>query len=99
MKETANSPRKSEWTFMTNYSHVLLCLANDSSMRARQIAAEVGITERAVLSILKDLVEGGYVTVIKQGRCNSYSIDYNKPLKHPIEKHCSIGMILELLKK
>jgi len=91
--------KKSTWTFLTNTSHVLLCLATNPSMLTREIAVEVGITERAVLRIIKELVEEEFITIVKNGRCNTYSIDETKPLKHPIEEHCTIGAILNLLKK
>ena len=84
---------------MTNHSHILLCLAMNPTMLAREMAVEVGITERAVLRILKELVDDQYITVVKKGRCNTYSIDENKFLKHPIEEHCKIGAVLNLLKK
>lgn len=96
---TRKENRKSTWTFMTNHSHVLLCLSKDPSMLAREIALQVGITERAVLRILKELDEEGYVTITKKGRCNTYQVNAEKPLKHSIEEHCTIGAILELLKK
>jgi predicted transcriptional regulator len=99
MTKEIDTDKKSTWTFMTNHSHVLLCLAINSTMLAREIAVEVSITERAVLRILKELVDDKYVSVVKKGRCNTYSIDENKYLKHPIEAHCKIGAVLNLLKK
>jgi hypothetical protein len=35
------------WDFLTNHAHVLLCVAHDPGIRLRDIAAWVGITERA----------------------------------------------------
>ncbi len=43
---------RAAWTFLTNHAHVLLCLAKSSSMRVRDMATSVGITERAVHRIL-----------------------------------------------
>ena len=43
------------WTFLTNHAHVLLCLAKNPSERIRDIALEVGITERAVQRIIVEL--------------------------------------------
>ena len=37
---------KPSWTFLTNHSHVLLFLAQNPYKRMRDIATEVGITER-----------------------------------------------------
>jgi MarR family len=63
------------WGFLTNHSHVLLCIARDPQARARDIAAQVGITERATQRILADLIADGYVTRTKVGRRHHYKIN------------------------
>ena len=60
------------WTFLTNHAHVLFCIAEDPEMRLRDVAARVGITERAVQRIVTDLEGEGYLTVSKEGRRNRY---------------------------
>ena len=79
------------WTFLTNHAHVLLCLARDSTMRMRDIALQVGITERAVQGIVSDLEAAGYVERVRIGRRNSYQIDESLHLRHPIEQHKTIA--------
>ena len=54
-----------DWTFFSNYGHVLVCLARDNKARLRDVAADVGITERAVQKIVKDLQTEGFITVRK----------------------------------
>lgn len=49
------------WTFVTNHTQVLLCIARDPDIRLRDIAALIGITQRAAQRILADLVDAGYV--------------------------------------
>lgn len=89
----------STWTFLTNHAHVILCLARSPSMLMRNIAAEVGITERAVQRIIAELRDEGYLTMEREGRRNTYRINVERPLKHPIEAHRRladlIGLILE----
>ena len=85
------------WTFLTNHTHVLLCLAKDSEMRVRDIATLVGITERAVHRILGDLEEAGYVRRERDGRRNRYEIRRDLPLRHPIERHAPISALLKLV--
>ena len=63
------------WGFLTNHAHVLLCVARDAGSRARDIAEQVGITERAAQRILADLITEGYVTRTKAGRRNHYEIN------------------------
>lgn len=88
---------KSTWTFLTNHSHVLLCLANSPDMLMRDIAIEVGITERAVQRIIADLRDEGYITMTRAGRCNKYSINNEVHLKHPLESNKSIADLIKLI--
>ena len=44
------------WSFLTNHALTLLCIAHDPGVRFRDIAVEVGITERRAHGIVADLV-------------------------------------------
>jgi len=88
-----------EWTFFSNYGHVLVCLAKNRQVRLRDVAFEVGITERAVQKIVRDLQEAGFLTVSKQGRCNRYKINKRKSLRHSLESSCTVGKLLALVTK
>ena len=68
-----------EWSFLTNHSRVLVCIAHDPGMRLRDIAATVGITERTAFGIVNDLIAAGYVVKDKDGRRNRYSIQTRAP--------------------
>ena len=88
---------KPTWTFLTNHGHVLVCIATDPGVRGRDIAARVGITERATQAIIADLVGEGYVTRTRIGRRNRYEINPDRPLRHPVEQPHSIGELLRLV--
>ncbi len=82
------------WTFLTNHAHVLLCLAEEPDQLLREVAATVGITERAVQKIVADLEAAGLLTRHREGRRNSYRIDAEQALRHPVEAHCTVkGLI------
>ncbi len=85
-----------QWTFLTNHAHVILCLAGDPHLVMREVALRVGITERAVQRIVADLVEDGYLEKERQGRSNLYRVVLSKPLRHPIEQHCVVKDLLTL---
>ena len=85
------------WTFLTNHAHVLLAISAESQIRIRDIAAQVGITERAAHRIVSDLEVAGYLKVSKIGRRNEYSVVRNLPLRHPAERHQRIGELLKVL--
>lgn len=89
--------RVPDWTFLTNHAHVLFCLAHDSEIRLRDVADRVGITERAVQRIVTELENGTYITRQRNGRRNSYIVHKHQFLRHPIESHCSVADLLELI--
>jgi DNA-binding Lrp family transcriptional regulator len=76
---------------------VLVCIAQETNIRIRDIALRVGITERAASSIVADLEHEGYLTRVKVGRNNEYLVHGSQPLRHPVEQHQNIGELLQLL--
>lgn len=84
----------SDWTFLTNHAHVLVCVAQDPGVRLRDIAERVGITERAAQRIISDLVEGGYLVRHRDGRRNHYELNVDLPLRHPLEQDRQVGELL-----
>lgn len=93
-----STPHESMWTFLTNHTHVLFCLSRDPSMRMRDVAHEVGITERAVQRIVAELRAAGYLIGERDGRRIEYTIERDKHLRHPLESACRIGEVLDVLK-
>lgn len=87
----------SGWTFLTNHAHVLLALAADPDATLREVAEQVGITERAAHRIVSELEDGGALTRHRAGRRNHYEIQRELPLRHPIEKHCSVGQLVAMV--
>jgi DNA-binding MarR family transcriptional regulator len=85
------------WDFLTNHAHVLTCVAHDPGIRLRDIAAAVGITERAAHRILSELVEEGYVLREREGRRNRYQVKPELPLRHPLVQGREVGDLLEVL--
>lgn len=85
------------WTFLTNHSHVLICLSQDPQLRLRDVAERVGITERAVQRIIADLEDAGILTRSRDGRRNTYEIHAGRPLRHPIEAHCTISDLIQIV--
>lgn len=96
-KSSKNANATANWTFLTNHGHVLVCIAQNPDIRIAEIADLVGIGERAAHRIVSDLIEGQYVNRKKDGRRNTYSIDYSRHLRHPIEAGHTIGDIFKIL--
>ncbi|HWI01413.1 MAG TPA: hypothetical protein VNT27_13875 [Propionibacteriaceae bacterium] len=87
------------WTFLSNHGHVLVALASDPNARMRDVALSVGITERAVQLIVRDLHQAGYLEVQRVGRRNTYRVVTTRPLRHPLEQHANIGDFLSVLRR
>jgi len=87
----------SNWTLFSNHGHVLVCLARDPESRLRDVAAEVGITERAVQKIVRDLQDGNMVSITKNGRRNRYQIHTRQSLRHDLEAHCTLGDLIDFV--
>lgn len=87
------------WTFFSNHGHVLVCLAQDPTVRLRDVATRVGITERAVHKIVSDLEQAGVISKTRDGRRNRYELHTDLPLRHPLESHQTIDALLQILKK
>lgn len=89
----------SHWTFFSNHAHVLLCLDAGEVKVLRDVAVEVGITERAVQNIVADLEAAGIITRSKEGRRNRYTINRGVNLRHAIESHRVVGDLLDFVRK
>ena len=85
------------WRFVTNHTRVLLCIADDGGIRMREIADQVGITERAAQRIVADLVEAGVVERTRVGRRNSYAVNRRARLRHPSQSEHEIGELIDVL--
>ena len=85
------------WTFITNHAVVLTYLAKHPTITARQVALEIGITERAVRNIIADLEAEGYIVKAKEGRRVRYGVKAGLPLRHSTQQHVQVGKLLRLL--
>jgi len=86
-----------DWGFLTNHGRVLLCIAHDPGVRLRDIAAELGITERTAYGIVTDLTDAGYVVKNKDGRRNRYDVQGHLPLRDAVARERTIGEVLRVL--
>lgn len=71
-------PRVGTWGFFTNHLLLLLAIARDNTQTVRDLAVAIGITERAVVAIVNQLEREAIITRTREGRRNSYSIDFDR---------------------
>ena len=88
---------KNKWTFITNHAAVLTLLDRGEHLTAREIALALGITERSVIRIIKDLEKDGYVTKRKEGRENRYTVNKDLPLRRIDQREIHVRELLQLI--
>ena len=84
------------WTSLSNHGHVLVAVHESPDARLRDLAARIGISERAVQLILADLEEAGYVVKQRTGRRNHYTVTHGLHLRHPAERDSSVDDLLAI---
>jgi DNA-binding MarR family transcriptional regulator len=85
------------WNFLSNHGRALLCIAHDPEIRLRDIAGNLGITERRAYDIVNDLADAGYVIKEKEGRRNRYQVQEHLPIPEDLAQEQAIGDVLALL--
>ena len=88
---------QSGWHFLSNHAQVLICIARNPNTRLRDVAINVGITERAVQRLVADLVASGHIDVERAGRRNRYVVNREVAMRHPAQADQDIGQLLDLL--
>jgi DNA-binding Lrp family transcriptional regulator len=84
------------WTFLTNHARVLILIAEAPGIRLRDVADQVGITERSAQRLVAELEAAGYLTHETVGRRNQYELRPNAHLRHPLENDVEVGRLLDL---
>jgi hypothetical protein len=85
------------FAFLTNHGLALLCIAQDPSVRMRDIAADLQITERAAQRIVADLIQAGYLDREREGRRNRYTIRAGLPISLPARRDIDLNALLNVL--
>ncbi len=91
-------PKRAKWTFLTSHAHVLRCLLQTPDSTLPQVAASVGLTQRAVQTITNDLVAAGYLERIRLGRRNRYTFrlqEFSPELEEFVTLHGVIALLLD----
>ena len=84
----------SECALLTSHGLTLLTLADKPEATTREIANDLGITERSVQKIVSDLHSADYIKKDKVGRRNRYEVNHEKPLSHTLKRDKTVGNLL-----
>jgi DNA-binding IclR family transcriptional regulator len=85
------------WDFLSDHALVLLAIADRPDLRARDIAAEVGLPPEVAERLIADLMVEGYVVCRRIGRRTVYSIHGEAHLNHGTWARRQLSALLELL--
>jgi len=66
------------WGFLTTHALILIFVTQHPRSTVREIALAVGFTERAAHSALQDLREAGIIERERNGRRNSYTLNFDR---------------------
>jgi DNA-binding transcriptional ArsR family regulator len=86
-----------KWTFITNHAAVLTILDRAEHLTSREIAMALGITERSVIRIIKDLESAGYINKRKEGRENRFTVNKDLPLRRDDQRETPVRELLQLI--
>ena len=92
---TLGADKNTAWTFITNHATVMLQIAKNPRITAREIAEETGISERAIRKIIADLARDKYIQKTKNGRRLIYSVNRHALLRSNSGSNVQIGDFLE----
>ena len=81
-------------TCLSNQLSLLMLLAIRSEVTTRELALSLGITERAVHRILRDLADSGFITIGKRGYRNQYTVHPEMSAGHPAFPSLTLGELL-----
>ena len=71
------------YSCLSNQLALLMMLEARGEITTRELALSLGITERAVHRILKDLADHDLISIGKRGYRNSYTVHTDRPVGHP----------------
>lgn len=86
--------RRGDWAFLTIHGQVLIYLTKNSRATTREVAEQVGVTERAIQKVVSELEAEGYIVRQREGRRNHYTIHPELPMRSRMEREHAVGNLL-----
>lgn len=92
-----SSSKNSGLRLLSHHGNVLLLVANNERLRIRDIAVELGMSERATQGIVTELIDGGYLDRRHEGRRNVYQVREARLLELPLPGDVEVRAFLDAL--
>jgi hypothetical protein len=87
-----------KWALLSKHGMVVVSLAMTPSLTSRQLAAQMGLTERTLFTIIRDLVDADLLRIKKVGRVNTYIVNEGAPIPNPRFAHLHLRDFLAALR-
>lgn len=85
------------WNLMATHGVVLFYIAANPEATMRQMSESLNLTERRIAQVVRDLAEAELLTVERNGRRNSYSVNPDAHFRHPTLSHITLGRFVQML--
>ena len=83
------------WRVFSNHILILATLASNHSVRMRDMARRLELSERQVAFIIAELRSQGLISSERRGRRNHYSVHMEAPMPQPGFDGCRLGDVLQ----
>jgi hypothetical protein len=97
MEEVPGMNGGKSWNLMATHGIVLFYIAANPDSTMRQMSEALNLTERRIAQVVRDLADGDYLTVMRNGRRNSYSVNPDAQFRHPTLSHITLGKFVEMI--
>jgi DNA-binding transcriptional ArsR family regulator len=86
------------WSVFASHGLVVAFVANNPDATIREISDALGLTERQISRVLRELENGGMITVEKAGRRNCYAVNEDASYNHPTLSHVTIRDLVRVMR-
>ena len=95
--ETEFESKPVGWTLMETHGVVLFFIASSPDVTIREMSSALGLTERRISQVIRDLSDAEYIGVKRVGRRNAYSVNPDANFRHPTLSHIKLGSFMDFL--
>ncbi len=88
------SNQNPDWTLISSHGMVLLHIAANPHITIRQLSDALGLSERWIARIVKDLSAADMLRVERRGLQNHYNVNAEAHFRHPTLAHIPLRRII-----
>ena len=85
------------WSVLSPHGLILFILCMHPDATLRDLSQAVGLTERTLHDVIKDLANAEMIYVARRGRQNVYRVNAEARFIHPLFAHIRLGTFLDVL--